>query len=107
MEYYIHQRQQIQIIFHVYCANHPSQSHKAPPTPDKKFSPTIKISFAMNIFWTFDIIEKYNNKSKKKKGKSTVFANGLGDQGSIPGQVIPKTQKWYLMLPCLTLNIIR
>ena len=23
----------------------------------------------------------------------TVFTNGLGDQGSIPGQVIPKTQK--------------
>ena len=22
-----------------------------------------------------------------------VFANGLGDQGSVPGQVIPKTQK--------------
>ena len=22
-----------------------------------------------------------------------VFTNGLGDQGSIPGQVIPKTQK--------------
>ena len=27
---------------------------------------------------------------------------------SIPGQVIPKTKKkWYLMLPCLTLIIIR
>ena len=25
-----------------------------------------------------------------------VFANGLGDQGSIPGQVIPKTQKMVL-----------
>ena len=25
-----------------------------------------------------------------------VFANGLGDQGSIPGQVIPKTQKMIL-----------
>ena len=36
-----------------------------------------------------------------------VFANGLGDQGSIPGQVIPKTQKWYLVKPCLTLRIIR
>ena len=24
---------------------------------------------------------------------SRVFANGLGDQGSIPGQVMPKTQK--------------
>ena len=25
--------------------------------------------------------------------RSRVFANGPGDQGSIPGQVIPKTQK--------------
>ena len=36
-----------------------------------------------------------------------VFANGPGDRGSVPGQVIPKTQKWYLMPPCLTLSIIR
>ena len=27
---------------------------------------------------------------------SRVFANDLGDQGSIPGQVIPKTQKMVL-----------
>ena len=30
----------------------------------------------------------------------SVFTNGLGDQGSIPGQVIPKTQKigiWCLL----------
>ena len=27
---------------------------------------------------------------------SRVFANGLGDQGSIPGQVRPKTQKMAL-----------
>ena len=26
----------------------------------------------------------------------TVFANGPGDQGSIPGRVIPKTQKMVL-----------
>ena len=38
---------------------------------------------------------------------SKVFANGLGDRSSIPGQVIPKIQKWYLMPPCLTLSIIR
>ena len=40
---------------------------------------------------------------------SRVFANGLGDWDSIPGRVMPKTQKkkWYLMLPCLTLSIIR
>ena len=35
------------------------------------------------------------------------FANGPGDQGSVPGRVIPKTQKWYLMPPCLTLSFIR
>ena len=27
---------------------------------------------------------------------SRVFANSLGDRGSIPGQVIPKTQKMEL-----------
>ena len=36
-----------------------------------------------------------------------VFANGPGDLGSIPGRVILKTQKWYLMLTCLTLSIVR
>ena len=29
------------------------------------------------------------------------------NQGSISGQVIAKTQKWYLMPRCLTLSIIR
>ena len=36
-----------------------------------------------------------------------MFANGPGYLGSIPGRVIPKTQKWYLMPPCLILSIIR
>ena len=36
-----------------------------------------------------------------------VFANGLGDLGSFPGCVIPKTLKWYLIPPCLTLSNIR
>ena len=36
-----------------------------------------------------------------------MFANGPADLGSILGRVIPKTQKWYLMPPCLTLSIIR
>ena len=31
-----------------------------------------------------------------------VFANGLGDQGTIPVRVIEKTQKWYLITPRLT-----
>ena len=36
-----------------------------------------------------------------------VFANGPGDLGSIPGRVIPKTLKWYLIPPCLTLSNMR
>ena len=44
-----------------------------------------------------------------------VFANGPGDRGSMPGQIIPKTKKKkkkkkkkrYLMSSCLTLSIIR
>ena len=28
-------------------------------------------------------------------------------RSSIPGRVIPKTQKWYLIAPCLALSIIR
>ena len=32
-----------------------------------------------------------------------VFTNTPENQGSIPGGVIPKTQKWYLMPPYLTL----
>ena len=36
-----------------------------------------------------------------------VFANGLVDQGSIPDRVLPKTKKWYLIPPCLTLSIIK
>ena len=36
-----------------------------------------------------------------------MFTNGPGDQGSILGRVIPKTQKWYLMPPCLTLSTLR
>ena len=36
-----------------------------------------------------------------------VLANAPGDRGSTPGRVIPKTQKWYLILPCLILSIIR
>ena len=36
-----------------------------------------------------------------------VFANGPGDLGSIPGRVIPKTQKWYLMPIFLTLSYVR
>ena len=44
-----------------------------------------------------------NNNRKVENLMSRVFANGLRDQGSIPGWVIPKTQKWYLMQPCIAL----
>ena len=37
---------------------------------------------------------------------SRVF-NSPGYRGSIPGQVIPKTKKWYLMPPWLTLSTTR
>ena len=36
-----------------------------------------------------------------------VLGNGSGDWSSIPGRVIPKTQKWYLIPPCLTFSIIK
>ena len=36
-----------------------------------------------------------------------LFTNCLGNLGSTPDRVIPKTLKWYLILPCLTLSNIR
>ena len=36
-----------------------------------------------------------------------VLTNDPGDLDSIPGRVIPKTLRWYLILPCLTLSNIR
>ena len=53
------------------------------------------------------IIKIETDRFKKKNLVVSVFANGPGDLGSIPGRVIPKTQKWYLMPPCLTLSNIR
>ena len=38
---------------------------------------------------------------------SRVFGNGPSNWGSIPGRVIPKDPKKFLMPPCLTLSIIR
>ena len=35
---------------------------------------------------------------------SRVLVYGPGDRDSIPGQVIPKIQKWYLMPACFTLS---
>ena len=36
-----------------------------------------------------------------------VFAKDPGDRGSIPGRIIPKTQKFYWMPPSLRLTIVR
>ena len=38
---------------------------------------------------------------------SRVFTNGLEDQGSIPGQVLPKIQKMVLDDALLKLSILR
>ena len=46
------------------------------------------------IYWLIDLVV-------------SVFANGLGNLGSIPGLVIPKILKWYLISPCLTLSNIK
>ena len=67
----------------------------------------VPISFPSNM-WRVALglknkIQNYNAIGLMSKA----FGNGLGDWGSIPGWVIPKTQKWYLMQPCLRLSIIR
>ena len=36
-----------------------------------------------------------------------MFANGPGGQGSTPGRVIRKTQKWYFIPASLTVSSIR
>ena len=70
--------------------------------------------FIVIIYASYFIFYLYYKKKKEVTStnraiglRSRVFANGLGDQGSIPSQIIPKTQKWYLMLSCSTLSIIR
>ena len=54
------------------------------------------------LFYTF-----YQSKYRAIGLMSRVFANDLGDRRSIPGWVIPKTQKLYLMPLCLKLSSIR
>ena len=50
---------------------------------------------------------KFKSKNVWDGLMSSMFVNCLGDQSSIPGRVMPKTQKWYWIPPCLTLSIIR
>ena len=60
-------------------------------------------SVILNMKYLLD--STWNKKHNGPMGR--VFANGPGDLGSIPGCVIPKTLKWYLIPPCLTLSNIR
>ena len=46
----------------------------------------------------------WHHPTSRDKRMVRKFANGLGDLGSIPGQIIPKTKK---IPPCLTLSITR
>ena len=49
------------------------------------------------VFWNFSyiaVVSSLDNRLISPVGR--VFANGPGDRGSIPGRVIPKTQKMVL-----------
>ena len=45
---------------------------------------TIGLIWAIDLIWAIGLM-------------SSMFTNGPGDQGSVPGQVIPKTQKMILL----------
>ena len=69
------------------------------------------LSCSLNYYHMYNI-ERFSNQNCKDSCRSIglvfrVFVNVLEDRSSIPSRVIPKTQKWYLMWPCLTLSIIR
>ena len=56
-----------------------------------------QICITIDSFPTNTILRQYKNLFKYAIGlMSRVFANGPEDRGSIPGQVIPKTQKMVL-----------
>ena len=52
--------------------------------------------FPPNIIKLTWLLEKINGKYVDNGQLVRVFANGPGDQGSIPSRVIPKTQKMVL-----------
>ena len=56
----------------------------------------ISISIARSPTSTIDIVEQYDKILGINVEAVRVFANGLGDLGSIPGRVIPKTLKMVL-----------
>ena len=55
----------------------------------------------------FIILNMYIYIMYDKELTRELFASCLGDRGSISVQIIPKTQKLYLIAPCLTHSIIR
>ena len=60
-------------------------------------------SLYMSLTWIKNIsVENCEFVLRAISLKGRMFANGTGDQGSIPGQVIPKTQK--LLLDASLLN---
>ena len=60
------------------------------------------INYLLNFLWTSMTIGRSFDVCNRAIGlMSRVFANGLGDWGSIPGRVIPKTQKMVLDAPLL------
>ena len=59
----------------------------------KAFQPVLRL-FHAQMSWLIGLVGR-------------VFANGPGDLGSIPGCVIQKTLKWYLIPTCLTLSNLR
>ena len=68
--------------------------------------PRAPLTIGINFTYMFhSYFLKFSSKVPWLRGR--VFTNGLGDRGSISGRVIPKTQKRYLIPPCLTLSIIR
>ena len=60
-----------------------------------------------HILSVVEKLGKYSGESKVLQCFGNLYALYLEDRGSIPGRVIPKTQKWYLIPPCLTLSIMR
>ena len=73
----------------------------------------LKLAVIQRVTKIIKSTKDYSYRERLKKfgltiGKMVrVFANSPGERDSIPGRVIPKTQKWYLIPSCLTLGILR
>ena len=80
---------------HIFCVIH--------------FIPSLSLSLSHTHTHTHTHIYIYTRVSKKLCHIliTYLFANDPVDRGSIPGRIIPKTLKCYLIPPCLTLSNIR